>query len=595
MLDHILEEYMSPDHFPTIIEFAEAPWGWNQHLLPTQKFIFKLIYGLPLDKSTRSIRITDKFNEHCYERLSEFDYFKFLATEGRINLDTPPEKPMHLIVEAIGRRGSKSTMASILGGYELYRLLNLIKDPHNYYGITQKDEIRVLLVSNAKDQAEIIYNQIKEGANNCERLSKYISNDTKEKLIFFTPAQLEMYKKDNSKPLRERKGLLSAFIGTSNSRNIRGAGCITMVLDEFAHFITNSGVKSDSAVYEAISPAAAMFGTQAKKVLISSPWAKTGKFWELYNKGMNIPEMKKTTLVLRIPTWGMNEKVEPDYLRSEYLALGKTSYQCEYGAVFSDSKSGWITDDTIVSESLITNMQAPIMGKRHVRYFWTIDQASKADAFGIAIGHQEDDNIIVDYAKDYYADPEERKRIKAKGFEPAERYQFTNKLIQYPHDHDEMADELLALSRRFPIAEGIMDQWSGVLLQQIFEKKGIKNFSVVNFTDKLNSDIYQMWYLIMSLGQFKMYEDAYLVNQILSLEEDKRSKGIKIVQAPDMAGMHDDLSDAIARLVWLILQGPGSEKDKKKRRQRVRGAYIGGGAHIGQSMGQRMQNTRSLF
>lgn len=574
MLDSILNSYLTePGEFPSIIEFAEARWGLGQTLLPTQKFVFKLIYGLPLDKSERTIRITDKFNEHCYDLLSEYEYFRFLQSEERINLHEPPESPMHEIVEVIGRRGSKSFMASCLGSYEIYRMLYEIKDPHGYFGISKTDPIRVLLVSNAKSQAEIIFNQIKEASSNCDRMSKYISNNTKEELIFFTPAQVERYggKLDS---LKDRRGLLSAFVGTSNSRNIRGVGCIVVVMDEFAHFVTNSGVKSDSATYEAIAPAVSAFGTQAKKVLISSPWSKVGKFYELYKLGMDKPELQDTMLVLRIPTWGMNPTIPSDYLKHQFTIFGKTAYDCEFGAVFSDSKNSWIEDEAIVSDSILST-RAPHVGKRYVKYFWAIDQAQKSDAFAIAVGHREKDLVIVDYKKDYYGSEEARELVRNRGFDTADQYEFTKKRIQYPQDYQDLVNELKSLNKKFPVTEGIMDQWSGVLLQQIFEKQGLKNFQVVSFTDKLNSDIYDLLRLLMTLGQFKMYDDPYFVNQLLTLEEEKRSKGITSVQAPDRPGYNDDLSDAVARLVWLMIQGPKGSSANKRHAPITSGAHIG--------------------
>lgn len=597
MFRNILGEFLPEEEtsFPTIIEFAEARWGLNQTLFPTQKFIFKLIYGLPLDNKEKVIRITDKFNEFCYDMLTEEKYFRFLQAEGRINLSSPPEKPMHEIVEVIGRRGSKSFMASCLGTYEIYRLLHEFGDPHKRFNISRNDPIRVLVVSKEKNQARIIFNQIKEASTSCDSLNRYISNDTMEEILYFTEEQLERY---SGKDLRSRRGNISAYVGAANAQGIRGTGCFVIIMDEIAHFITNTGTRSDRATYEAVSPSMSMFGTEGKKVLISSPWAKVGVFYDLYQLGMDDPEMQKSMLVVKIPTWGMNPLVPSDYLKDEFKKFGKTMYGCEYGAEFSDSKNAWLDDDMMLSEAVLTQ-PPPRMGTRNVRYFWSIDQAQVTDAFAVAIGHREGENVIVDYKKDYYGDAEVRELVARRGFNPVDRYEHTQSPIKFPQDYEDIVAELLQLNKRFPVTEGIMDQWSGVLLRQIFEKRGLNRFEIVRYTDTLNSDIYELFFLMLKLRQVKFYDDPYFIDQLQHLEMERRTKSLISVQAPERAGYHDDLSDAVIRLVWHIIEGPKGSKINRGMNPVLRGAHIGKSSVNPLAMAQqksiRQSRERRLF
>ena len=574
MLDQIINEFLDSTSFPTIIEFVESKWGMNERLLPVQKFILKLIYGLPLDSKERNIEITDKFREHIFEKLNEVEYFKFLQAEERINLNDPPTKPFFRVVEAIGRRGSKSTMASFISAYEVLRLLTLIKDPHSYFSITKTDEIRITVISSATSQADLVFNQIKEACVNCDRIKKFITHNNDETIRFMTPGQMDRYKQDSSIPLKDRKGLLSAFVGVSNSRSSRGPGSIVIILDEFAHFVTNSGVRSDTAVYEAIAPSMSAFGSQGKLIAMSSPLAKQGKFYDLYKQGMY--DKYQDLLVLRIPTWGINPVVKTDYLRSQYIDLGKVSYNCEYGAVFSDAKHGWMEDESLITSSLITDKPQPNIGKRYVRYYWAIDMAQKSDAFALAVSHRENDTVITDYKIDYYGNTDERNLIRRMGFNPRDKYQYTNKPIRYPQDYEDIVAEMKEVAKIFPISKGIIDQFSGVLLKQVLDKNGLKNIEIVNFTDGLNSQVYDLWRLVMHLGQYQIYDDPYFVNQILMLEEEIRGRNIRIVSAPNRKGCHDDLADAVARSVWLTLT---SAKDGSIRSSDHRGM----GAHIGMS------------
>lgn len=544
MFQSVFDSFLSDKKFPSIIDFVESKWGFNQTLFPTQRFVLKLIYGLPLDKSERIIRITDKFNERTIDILSEYDYFKFLVDEERINIDTPPEVPFFRVIMVMGRRGTKSFMSANAGGYELYKLLEDVRDPHDVYGVSKTDEIKVSIVSNTKDQSGNIFNQLREGLSTSQATNKYISGKpTEEKIRFFTPGQLERYQKAGIPP-KSKKGLLSAFVGAANSRNVRGSGSIVIILDEFAFFLNNNGTQSDEAVYTALSPSMSMFGTKGKFMALSSPANKQGKFWELYDSSME--GLMPYTLALRIPTWGMNPKIEPEFLRLEYMTMGKVTYNCEYGAVFSDTKFAWMDNEQTLINCINPEKKRITTGQKYIRYYWGIDQAQSGDAFAVSVSHRENDKIVLDYKKDYFGKPEECiHRI------PDNYYEFTKKPIRQPQHYDDLALEMKELSKRFPITQGIMDQWSGILFGQIFESYGLKNIEVKHFSESMNSELFQIWMYLMNSNMFEMDDDEYAIKHIMTLEAEKRSKNIIIVKAPDRKGYHDDLAYSIVRSVYL--------------------------------------------
>lgn len=549
MLLDVFDKFLDDNKFPNIIEFVESSWGLHQKMFPVQKFIFKLIYGLPLDNKEKNIRITDKFNERAIDMFTEERYFKFLCDEGRINIREPREKPFGEVLEAIGRRGSKSTMATWLGEYELFRLLEDIKDPHTFFGLTKTMEIRVTVVSNTKSQASLIYNQIKEGATSCDVLRKHISGDpSAEKIRFFTPGQIERYRKEGI-DLKDRVGLLSAFVGVSNSRNARGPGSIVLIMDEFAFFLDTNSAISDKAVYDALTPSVTDFKSHGKIILISSPLSKTGHFHTIYQQGMGLGDdpPDEDILVLRIPTWGMNPEIDSGFLRSRYKRLGKVSYGCEYGANFADSKSPWIEDEQMLIQCIDDSYIQQPFGRKYVRYYWGIDQGQTSDAFAIGISHKESDTVVLDYAKDYFGKAEECIHKEPEGY-----YEFSKKSIRFPQHYEDITAELKELQKRFPPTYGIMDQWSGTLFKQIFESNGIKNLEVIHFTDSINSEMYHLWFYLMGNKQFRMYDDGYVARMLLFLEKEIRSKNITIVQAPQRKGFHDDLADAIARSIYAI-------------------------------------------
>ena len=528
-----------------ILDFVER--GLKQPLFPVQRLTLKLCYGLELDDTEKTIRICDKFGDTVYEMLTELEYFYFLVEAGRVNLKEPPTKPLHQIVLVVGRRGSKSTMSTFVTAYELYRLLYVIKDPHQKYPITHNSDIRITFVSKTKNQAAEIFNQVRSISKDLPDFKEYLEGSTAERVRFYTPGQLDRYEREGILP-KTQKGLLSMVVAASNSQNVRGPGCYALVMDEFAHFVNDSKVQSDSVVWDALTPSVASFNLDARIMCISSPWAKSGKFYELYDKGMQgiIPNM----LVLNIPTWGINPSIEPEYFKTQYATMGHTSYMCEFGAQFSDSKYAWIEDSTLVSNAMGFNYIPPRLGKRHVRYFWGLDLAQKNDAFAVTVTHKEDDKYFVDYQMDYFASEKERAAIRNMGFLPVTRYDLTQQPISYPQNPDVMADELKALSLRFPPTLALLDQWSGLVFQHIFKTRGLNNIEVKHFSDTQNSNNFRYFYTQLSLGNIVLPDNDYFADQLLNLEANKRANGIVMVEAPTMAGRHDDLFDSLVRAIY---------------------------------------------
>lgn len=64
--------------FLNVLDFIERfklfPFG----LFPVQSFIIKLYYNIPLDDTTKTIRITDKFNKKTLYTMTEKEYLKYL-------------------------------------------------------------------------------------------------------------------------------------------------------------------------------------------------------------------------------------------------------------------------------------------------------------------------------------------------------------------------------------------------------------------------------------------------------------------------------------------------------------------------------------
>jgi hypothetical protein len=85
----------------------------------------------------------------------------------------------------------------------------------------------------------------------------------------------------------------------------------------------------------------------------------------------------------------------------------------------------------------------------------------------------------------------------------------------------------------------------------MFRKENLKQFEMEQFTDTLNSDVYQLTKMLYAEQLIQLSDHPVLVPEILTLEAEKRAKNKVIVRAPNRRGAHDDISDAFVRAVYI--------------------------------------------
>jgi hypothetical protein len=80
----------------------------------------------------------------------------------------------------------------------------------------------------------------------------------------------------------------------NNSKTIRGSASIMYCFDEMAHLLAGESRMSDEELYKAAIPALNQFHKDAMIFANSSPYTKTGKFFELYEQSLKLdpPEME---------------------------------------------------------------------------------------------------------------------------------------------------------------------------------------------------------------------------------------------------------------------------------------------------------------
>jgi len=537
-----------------IITFSEASWGLNMNLKtgnttlrPVQQMMLKCYYNLELDNKEKTIIVRDHLNEVERYRFTEYEYLQFLWNEGRTNLREVDSKLRNELVLVAGRRGGKSKLGAIVSAYEAYKLLKK-EHPQKYYKMSDNAEIYLSTVATSTEQAELLFNDIASYIDNSPFFARYKNNPTMQYMKLRTPYDLGISGE------RTNWGSLIVKAAPCSGRGLRGMSNIVIIMDEQAHFVDNSANKSDSAIYDAVTPSTLSFGRDAKILNLSSPLNKQGKLWELYQASRESEKI----LMFQIPSWELWDGIDSSMLREAHRR-NPDVFWCEIGAQFSDTVKAWMPHDAFI-ECIDPGLKKKMRGKPRTPYFMGVDIGLKKDMTAISITHVEYvkepifnvNNQIIDEITipKYELDCIEVMQAGVGEFEGA---QFL--------DFDQIGERIADLCKEFSIHKGLFDQYNGVPLKQNLDKKGLMMFDMVYFDRRLNSEIYNNWLLAVIDGKLRIYDEppaegsdkkfGPFVTEVMQLQSQFISKYITIVQAPEMEGCHDDRSDSFARSLWL--------------------------------------------
>ena len=209
---------------------------------------------------------------------------------------------------------------------------------------------------------------------------------------------------------------------------------------------------------------------------------------------------------------------------------------------FSDRTRGWIEERSDLMACVIDGRKAKQRGIPRSPHFMGIDLGLVGDGSAVAIGHIEDGKVILDCVE----------QIKAGegAFVDKERLEF-----------DDVADWVYEWTKKFYIKEGMFDQWAGIPFEQALAKRGLKSIKSKHFTKTLTSQMFQNFKNLMFDEKLELYNDpseeeelSDYLQELLELQAQVHSKHLITVEAPQVDGKHDDMSDAIVRMVWCASQ-----------------------------------------
>jgi len=558
-----------------IVEFAESPKGLNFKLRPVQRFILKLLYGIPLDSEVApEVQLTDDQIQDFIAKgemadendevpliaseqirfrhpisgimegpFSEIEYLEYLREWGPIKkTNGVPNKKYKTLVLSIGRRGGKSTMSTIISCYEIYKLLRM-RCPQEKYGLKKTAVITVILVGTDRNQSELLFDDIVSYAIRSPYLGKYLVTHLKKEIEFATP--FDMAKATATKKV---KPTLKIKPVSCNASSIRGVSAIQGIMDEVAHMRSSASKRASAEeVYKAIKPAVSTFD-DGKMILISSPNGSTGFFHNFFTE--QIARDDGSTLCIQAPTWEVNPgRVSDDDFLTDYMVNKNTFYQ-EWEAKFEASVRAYIEQFNLFervlypvhedpkSIGLLPARNKPTGGAARIHYYLSIDQGFKDDGTVVSIGHYDSlkDKIIVDFVKKYVPGDE--------------RYSLTSGRLSFK----KLVNDVIGLTKRFFVVKGFFDIHQGSTIEESFQDHGANNFFQMNTSDSINSEVYSLLEKLYSEERIEIPGEDWLVKEFRDLEvKTKRGLGDnRKIKVEAGSGSKDDGPDSVARLIYVI-------------------------------------------
>lgn len=280
----------------------------------------------------------------------------------------------------LGRQSGKTFLTSVFALYEAFRLL-ILDEPATHYGLAPGSKIFIIAIAVSETQArDTIFSQVQ---------AKVVRSP------FFKRTNPKIY----SLEIRfERKGIY-IFCGTSSSASMVGRTVKLLIIDEIAKFDESPTSRGAWNVYNSLARSTVLFGSEGKRIIISSPRHADDIICDLYDRTQTYDDM----LGLKYPTWEFNPKIsfdDPEMQRE--LAKDPISFWTDYGVrPLSIVENYFGNPDILRVRDDIPNLLDAFLNNPNVSippHFYVLagDPALKHDAFGLAIGHLEFNEFYID-------------------------------------------------------------------------------------------------------------------------------------------------------------------------------------------------------
>ncbi|HUU53037.1 MAG TPA: hypothetical protein VMW44_00180 [Candidatus Bathyarchaeia archaeon] len=451
-----------------IIEFIEDKQIINdQSLSVAQKMALKAIYGLPLTRE-------------------ELKVFKQTTGLSKYSLGYEWEEVTFIWPR---RTGKSDKMASNIALYEA--CVRKHKLSVGQIGVV------MVVAPEIKRQAKIVYRYIKAKLEASPILRKMIKGKITQNCITLNNGvEIQIY---------------PCSIG-----KVRGESLISFIADEVAHWKVE-GVDIDQDVLDSARPG--LDFEYSKMIKISTPWMMKGEIYQDFKQYYG--KENDDVLVFQ----GDTETIFPAYAEKNKKKLERQKkrnplmYETERLARFRSDLSA-MYDPFIIDKAINYDRPLELPYRESVEYMCFVDVAGGGgkDSFAIAIGHLEDERIVIDVV-----------RSRPPKFNP-----------------DEVTAQYCELLKQYGISEVIGDKFSGDYGSNSFAKHDIG----YEKSKKTKSELYLEAESPFNVERVDIPNRERAIIQLKNLIRKTRSGGKDIVDTD--SGQPEDEANVMAGIIYIL-------------------------------------------
>lgn len=411
-------------------------------------------------------------------------------------------------VWALGRRSGKTTLAALVALHDCLlrpELDSMVRPGERRYAVA---------VATRTQQARLIVAAARSIVEASPLLAGMLESATEDELRF------------------RNETVLAAF--PCSSRGGRGWPISTLILDEAAHFVsdTSEGFQTAKRVWDSLAPATAQFGDLGRIIVSSTPYGLDGFFAELWSKAKNgeLPE----AVAQQLPTRDVNPTITPAYLASEE-ARDPESFRSEFMAEFVGSGLSYLDperiDDAVMDRPELPpdQVHAPIAG---------LDPAFSSDPFGLA---------IIGRGR---TDPKRLTLALARSWMPHRSQSFEERRDV----EDEMLAEVARELERYGVREVVTDQYCAPAVVDRLTRAGF-HVEVITMSAASKTAAFSELRAKLYSRELELYDCPDLITELRRLRS-RYTAGASAVVNPRVGGSHGDIAQALALAVFKASQAP---------------------------------------
>ena len=482
-------------------------WAWLKEN-EEDEIVDDMVYEKSVDQVIRKIRNQEQTDE-----------------EKRVHF-----KKLHLV---LGRRASKTILASVITAYEVYKLITINNgDPHSYYGLPFGAEIVIINVALSQKQAGHLFGAISDRIEDAPIFKNRIAYGTTQEIGIYTNREIEKIKKGGS--VLAIKAPIRIICGHSNPKTLRGHNAILLLFDELA-FYDDTGKVTGSQFYNDLEPSVSHFVpyNHDRIVCISSPGAMSGIFYDLFNAAETTEEM----LAYQLPTWSVNPTVTYESLEVK-RKRNPDGFAVEYGGQWAKSGmyGNYFPEDLIarsVEAGVLNNCMPMMKPDPQFHYYLHVDPAKNGDRY-----------CAVMVARELYRNHENRKRIRIR----LAHIWVWNPVPGLGIQFNEVDKEVMLICRKFRPVLTTYDQYnSGHSLE--FIRKGGFRTREYSYNRAFKMKIYNNLREMMGqqpTPELWIYDDHRLTLEMKCLKYRPTMRGYTLVKDKAADASTDDVIDCLA-------------------------------------------------